>query len=119
MRMDWGDGMIGHAEFEIGGSVVMLASEFPEMHVLSPKTVGGSPSLIMLYVENVDELVERAIEAGAEVIRPVEDQFYGDRSATLRDPFGHQWTISTHIEDVDPEELQRRSDQMLAEMGKH
>jgi PhnB protein len=108
MRMDGPDGKIMHAEIVIGTSVVMLADEFPEMNVLSPLTVGGSPVLFQLYVENVDEVFRRAVEAGAVVERPVQDQFYGDRSGTLRDPFGHRWTVATHVEDVPPEELERR-----------
>ena len=117
MRMDWGGGKIGHAEIDIGGSVIMLASEFPEMNALSPKTVGGTASLVMLYVESADDVFERAISHGAEIVRPLENQFYGDRSGTLRDPFGHMWTIATHVEDIDPEELQRRSEAMLEAAG--
>ena len=108
-RMEMPDGRIGHAEFSLGSSRLMLASEFPELEALSPETVGGSPVSLMVYVEDVDETFARALAAGAAEMRPVQDQFYGDRSGTLKDPFGHRWTISTHIEDVTPEEMDRRS----------
>lgn len=108
-RMELPDGRIGHAELNLGSSRLMLASEFPEMEALSPDTVGGTPVSLMVYVEDVDELFARALAAGATELQPVRNQFYGDRSGTLRDPFGHRWTISTHIEDVTPEEMERRS----------
>ncbi len=114
MRMDMGGGRVGHAEFKIGDSRIMLASEFPEMMALSPKTVGGCPVSLLVYVANVDQVFAKAIAEGAEAIRPVENQFYGDRSGTLRDPSGHLWSVSTHIEDVEPEELERRAQEMLA-----
>ena len=107
-RHDLKGGKIAHAELQFGNSRVMLADEFPGMGVRSPKTLGGSGVSLVLYLENVDAVVTRAVEAGALVLRPLEDKFYGDRSATVEDPFGHQWTLSTHIEDVDPAELQRR-----------
>ena len=100
---------IGHAEIMIGDSVIMLADEFPDFGARSPRSIGGSPVGIHLYVEGVDALANRAIAAGAKVVRPVQDQFYGDRNGTLEDPFGHIWHISTHIEDVPPEELSRRA----------
>ncbi|MDQ4085824.1 MAG: VOC family protein [Actinomycetota bacterium] len=103
---------IGHAELQIGDAVVMLADEFPDMDVRGPRSVGGTPVTICVYVEDVDAVVERATSAGARVLRPVEDQFYGDRTGTFEDPFGHRWTIMTHVEDVDPEEMQRRMAQM-------
>lgn len=112
MQMDWGEGKIGHAEFEIGDSLLMLASEFPELEALSPKSVGGTPVSLSLYVENVDEVYARAIAAGAKEVRPLTNQFYGDRSGTILDPFGHQWSLSTHVEDVSAEELERRSNAM-------
>ncbi len=115
IRMDWGGGKIGHAEITIGDSVVMMASEFPEMGALSPKTVGGNPVSLLVYTENVDETYARAIAEGATEIRPVANQFYGDRSGTLEDPFGHRWTVSTHVEDVSEEELAKRSEAMRAE----
>lgn len=108
-RMEMPDGRVGHAEFTLGSSRLMLASEFPELEALSPETVGGTPVSLMVYVEDVDELFGRALAAGATELQPVQDKFYGDRSGTLRDPFGHRWTISTHIEDVTPEEMERRS----------
>ena len=112
MRMDWG-GKIGHAEIKIGESPVMLADEFPEQGTRSPLSLGGASSSLMLYVENSDTITEQAIAAGATVIRPIQDQFYGDRSATLGDPFGHVWTISTHVEDVSHEEMNRRAEAFL------
>lgn len=102
------EGKVGHAELKMGDSVVMLADEHPEMGQLGPESVGRSPVTIMLYVDAVDEVFRRAIEAGGTELRPVEDQFYGDRSGNLRDPFGHVWVIATHVEDVSPEEMARR-----------
>jgi PhnB protein len=110
MRFDAPGGKIGHAEIEIADSVVMLADEHPEMGYRGPRSVGGSPVSLMLYVEDVDQVVPRAIGAGAKVKQPLEDKFYGDRSATLEDPFGHVWTVSTHVEDVAPDEMKRRMD---------
>jgi PhnB protein len=112
-RMDAPGGMVGHAELMIGGSMIMLADEFPGMGFRGPKAIGGSPVSLMLYVENVDEVFKRALEAGARQVRPVADQFYGDRMGTLEDPFGHVWTIGSHIEDVSPEEMRRRSEEMM------
>lgn len=97
-----------HAEIKIGDSFIMLADEFPQMDALSPKTIGGSPVGLMLYVPNVDEVFQRATAAGAKEIRPLQNQFYGDRSGTVEDPFGHKWTIATHVEDVSHEEIERR-----------
>jgi PhnB protein len=116
MRMDGPGGMIGHAELTIGGSVIMLADEFPDMGFRGPKAFGGSPVSLMLYVPNVDEVFKRALDAGAKQLRPVADQFYGDRMGTLEDPFGHVWTIGTHVEDVSPEEMKTRHDQFVAKM---
>ena len=96
---------VGHAELKIGDSHIMLADESPEMGYLSPQTLGGTPVSILLYVEDVDGTVPRAVAAGAKLVRPIKDQFYGDRSATLHDPFGHVWTIATHIKDVSAEEM--------------
>jgi PhnB protein len=107
-RMDAPGGIIGHAEIQIGDSRIMLSDEYPEMGARSPETLGGSPVGLCIYVENVDELFKQAVAAGGKEERPVKDQFYGDRSGTLRDPFGHQWTIATHKEDVSPEEMTRR-----------
>ena len=102
-------GRIGHAEIRIGDSRVMLADEFPDHGARSPRAFGGSPVSIHLYVEDVNAMAARATAAGAKVIRPVQDQFYGDRSVTLEDPFGHTWHVATHVEDVSEEELKRRS----------
>jgi PhnB protein len=113
MRMPGPDGRIGHAELQLDGSVVMLADEFPDVGAKAPSAYGGSPVSLSVYVEDVDATFERATEAGATVVRPLENQFYGDRSATIDDPFGHRWTIHTHIEDVSPDEMARRA----AEMG--
>jgi PhnB protein len=109
MRMTQPDGRVGHAEIKIGDSPIMLADEFPEMGARSPQSLGGSPVSILLYVQDVDALTSSAIAAGAKVIRPVKDQFYGDRSGSLEDPFGHQWHIATHVEDVAPEEMKKRA----------
>ena len=108
-RMTQPDGRVGHAEIKIGDSPIMLADEFPEMGARSPQSIGGSPVSILLYVQDVDALTSSAIAAGAKVIRPVKDQFYGDRSGSLEDPFGHQWHIATHVEDVAPEEMKKRA----------
>jgi len=108
MRMPGPNGRIMHAEVRVGGAAIMLADEAPEMGIRSPETLGGSPVIILLYVEDVDAVTARAIAAGAKAVRPVQDQFYGDRSGTIADPFGHVWTIATHKEDVSPEEMQRR-----------
>jgi len=101
-------GRIGHAELVIGGSVIMLADECREMDARSPKSIGGTPVSLHLYVANVDEVVRRAIDAGATLRRAVETKFYGDRSGTVIDPWGHIWSIATHLEDVSVEEMQTR-----------
>lgn len=106
-RMPMGD-KIGHAEIKIGDSHVMLSDEWPDMNLLGPKNRGGATASMMVYVDDVDSAFDRAIDAGATEERAVQDQFYGDRSGTLVDPFGHRWTLSTHVEDVAPEEMQRR-----------
>lgn len=108
-RMMRPDGRVGHAELEIGDSRVMLADEHPEIGARSPQTIGGSPVTIHLYVEDVDATVERAVEAGAQLTRPVADQFYGDRNGGVTDPFGHVWFVATHTEDVPADELGRRA----------
>lgn len=109
LRMAQPDGRIGHAEIKIGDSVIMLADEHPEIGARSPQTIGGSPVSILLYVEDVDAVFNQAVAAGATVQRPLQDQFYGDRTGGVTDPFGHAWYISTHIEDVVPEELKKRA----------
>nr|AQQ74917.1 hypothetical protein [uncultured bacterium] len=107
-RMEQGE-KIGHAEISIGDSIVMLADEFPDMNIRGPRTIGGTPVSIMVYVEDVDAVVARAVEAGAKVQRPVQDQFYGDRMGSVEDPYGHIWHIATHKEDLTPEEISRRA----------
>jgi PhnB protein len=109
MRMPAPGGRIGHAELEIGDSVLMLADESPEIDVKGPRTVGGSPVTFSVYVEDVDAVFERALQAGATQLRPVATQFYGDRSGMFEDPFGHRWSVATHVEDVSPEEMDRRA----------
>ena len=118
MRMGPPGGQIGHAEIKIGDSFIMLADEFPDMKALSPTTIGGTAVLIMLYVNDVDDIFKRALAAGGKELHPLEDKFYGDRSGTLLDPFGHMWTISTHKEDVPPEEMQRREEAFRKKMQK-
>jgi PhnB protein len=111
MRMDGPDGTIGHAELALGDSIVMLADEYPDMGVLSPTRVGGTPVTLHTYVEDVDAVFERAVASGAKVLRPVENQFYGDRSGQFEDPFGHRWSVASHVEDVSEEEMARRAEQ--------
>ncbi|MCI1752321.1 MAG: VOC family protein [Flavobacteriales bacterium] len=119
-RITMPDGSIGHAEIEIGDSRIMLAEESLEWGNKAPKTLGGTPVCLCLYVANVDELFQQALDAGATVSGKMEVkvQFYGDRTGTLTDPFGHQWTIMTHVEDVSFEEMQKRSDALFAELKK-
>jgi PhnB protein len=109
LRMPAPGGKIGHAEIKIGDSPIMLADEFSEMGYKSPKTLGGSPVSLMIYVADVDTVFDQAIATGGKVQRPVKDQFYGDRSGTLEDPFGHVWHVATHKEDVSAEEMERRA----------
>lgn len=99
---------IGHAEIKIGDSQIMLSDEYPEMDVRSPKALGGTPASFMIYVEDVDKAFEQAVKAGGTPLQPVENQFWGDRTGTFVDPFGHKWMLGTHVEDVSPEELQKR-----------
>ena len=113
LRLASPDGKIGHAEVKIGDSHVMLADEFPEMGAKSPQSFGGSPVGLCIYLENVDAAFDKAISAGGKVERPLADQFYGDRSGTLIDPFGHKWTLATHIEDVPQAEIERRFAAMM------
>jgi PhnB protein len=115
-RMEHGEAIM-HAEIKIGDSVVMLADEFPDMGYSSPKTHGGTPVSMMIYVADVDKMFERAIAAGAKEKRPIKNEFYGDRTGTLEDPFGHVWSIATHVEDVAPEEMDRRMREMMKQMG--
>jgi PhnB protein len=109
MRISGPGGTIGHVELEIGDSVVMLSDEFPEMGVLSPSSIGGTPVTIGVYVDDVDATFARAIAAGATALMAPDDQFYGDRAGRFVDPFGHRWSVATHIEDVTPEEVERRA----------
>jgi PhnB protein len=115
MRMPSPGGKVGHAEILIGDSMIMLADEHPEMGARGPRAFGGTPVSVMVYVEDVDATVKAALAAGAKLLQPVEDKFYGDRSGTIEDPFGHHWHVSTHKEDVPDEELARRA---AAAMGK-
>lgn len=109
MRLAQPDGRIGHAELQLGDSRVMLADEVPEMDFRSPHSIGGTPVHLHLYVENVDGVVSRALAAGAKLVRPVQDQFYGDRLGSVADPYGHVWHVSTHNEDLSMEELRKRA----------
>jgi PhnB protein len=108
------DGRLGHAEIRLGDSMIMLSDEFPEYGGKAPETLGGSPVSIHLYVEDVDAFFKRALAAGARERKPVMDQFYGDRSGQLEDPFGHLWWVATHKEDIAPEEMQKRVRAMFA-----
>jgi PhnB protein len=114
VRMPGPDGKVGHAELEIGTSVIMLADVFPEMGSQSPISIGGTPVTVMVYVDDVDAVFNQAISAGATVDRPVENQFYGDRGGQFVDPFGHRWFVATHVEDVSAEEMERRSAAVLS-----
>ena len=109
MRLPAPDGKIGHAELEIGDSLIMLADVFPDMGGQTPQELGGTPVTVMVYLENVDAVFDRAIAAGATVEREVQDQFYGDRAGQFVDPFGHKWFVATHVEDVSPEDMERRA----------
>jgi PhnB protein len=108
-RMDDAQGRVGHAELQIGDSRLMLADEHPEMGYSSATTIGATPVSLHLYVEDCDEIVKHAVTAGAKLERPVEDRFYGDRNGTIHDPFGHVWTVATHVEDVSSEEMEVRA----------
>jgi PhnB protein len=114
VRMPAPEGRVGHAELQLGDSMIMLADEFPDMGVRGPKTIGGTPVSLHVYVEDVDSVFENAVQAGATALRPVEDRFYGDRSGQFEDPFGHRWDVSTHVEDVPPEEMSRRAAEAMA-----
>ena len=109
IRLDDPSGRIHHAEIRIGDSCIMLADEHPELQALSPKTIGGSPVSLHVYVEDVDAAVDRAVKAGAKLVRPVADQFYGDRTGGVEDPFGYRWFIATHKEDLTMDEIRRRA----------
>ena len=115
LRMDQPDGKVGHAELKIGDSRIMLADENPKLgqgHV-GAASVGASPVSLYLYIPDVDRVVERAVAAGAKILKPVQDQFYGDRTGFLQDPFGHLWSVATHVEDVAPQELEERMKKIM------
>ena len=117
MRMPSPGDRIGHAELEIGDSLIMLADEHPEMGIRGPKALGGSPVTISVYVEDADVVFARAMEAGATATRQVENQFYGDRSGQFDDPFGHRWNVATHVEDVPPDEMGKRAAEAMGAMS--
>jgi PhnB protein len=108
MRMPEPDGKLGHAEVEIGSAVIMLSDEFPALGIRAPSTIGGTPVTLSLYVEDVDKVFARAVDAGAIAVRPVTDQFYGDRTGQFEDPFGHRWSVATRIENLSPQEMAER-----------
>src|SRR5262249_24358274 len=114
MRMPSPGGKVGHAELNLGDTMIMLADEHPQMDARAPHAFGGSPVSLMVYVPDVDATVAKATAAGAKVVRKVENQFYGDRMGTIEDPFGHRWHVATHVEDVPPDEMAKRA----AAMGK-
>src|SRR5215217_4951534 len=117
MHMPAPEGKIGHAELELGESLIMLSDEFPEGGVRGPKSVGGTPVMISVYVEDADGVFDAALAAGAKSLRPVEDQFYGDRTGQFEDPFGHRWSVATHVQDVPPEEMERRAAEAASQGG--
>lgn len=117
VRMDAPGGKIGHAELEIGDSLVMLSDPFPQASTRPPHELGGTSASVFLYVEDVDEVVKQAVAAGATVTMEVADQFWGDRFGTITDPFGHLWSLATHVEDVPPEEMAERAKEAMAAMA--
>ena len=114
VRMPGLDGRIGHAELQLGDSMIMLADENAQMGARGPRAIGGTPVSLHVYVEDSDAVFERAVQAGARALRAVEDRFYGDRSGQFEDPFGHRWDVSTHVEDVPPEEMSKRAAAAMA-----
>jgi uncharacterized glyoxalase superfamily protein PhnB len=112
-RLTEPSGRIGHAELELGGTTLMLSDEFPELGIQGPKAIGGTSATLHLHVDDADEMIRRAVAAGAEIVREPQDHFYGERSGTLRDPFGHEWNIGHEIEKVSPVEMQRRYSEMM------
>jgi PhnB protein len=116
-RMNTPDGNVGHAQLKIGDSLFMLADEFPQMGALSPESIGGSPVSMYVYVEDVDTVFNQAVSAGATVVNPVMDMFYGDRWGHLKDPFGHFWSIATHKKDLTPDELKKAAEKAFSEMS--
>ena len=117
MRMDAPGGLIGHAELEIGDSLVMLSDAFPQSTTRPPSELGGTTAGVFLYVEDVDEVVKQAVDAGATVTMEVADQFWGDRFGSVKDPFGHVWSLATHVEDIPPEEMEERAKAAMAAMS--
>ena len=117
VRMPGPDGRIGHAEIGIGDSVIMMADTFPEMGHVDPKKLGGTPVTLTVYVEDADKTMKEALAAGAKETQPVEDKFYGDRAGQFDDPWGHRWNVMSHVEDVSPDEMQKRMAQFSAEQG--
>jgi PhnB protein len=115
VRMAGPNGKIMHAELKIGDSIVMLADENPQTGVMSPQTVGGFSAGFHVYVENADAVIQKAVENGAKALRPIKNQFYGDRSGSILDPFGHMWSVATHIEDVSPEEMRKRMNAAMSQ----
>jgi PhnB protein len=116
VRMDGPDGKVGHAELTIGASVIMLADEFPEMGARGPKSIGGTPMSLLVYVPDVDATFAKALSKGATELDAIEVKFYGDRMGTFEDPFGHKWNVATHVEDVPPDEMQQRAAKAIEEM---
>jgi PhnB protein len=114
MRMAGPGDKVGHAELQVGDALIMLADAFPDMGNREPKSIGGTPVTIHIYVEDVDDVFGRALEKGATGLRPVENQFYGDRAGQFEDPFGHRWSVATHVEDVPPDEMERRAAEMMS-----
>jgi PhnB protein len=114
MRMPAPDGRVGHAELQLGSSMIMLADENAQMDSRGPRAIGGTPVSLHVYVEDSDAAFERAVQRGAKALRAVEDRFYGDRSGQFEDPFGHRWDVSTHVEDVPPEEMSKRAAAAMA-----
>jgi PhnB protein len=116
-RMDTPDGKVAHAELEIGDGLLMIGDQFPQSTLKPPQELGGTTTGLFMYVEDVDAAVERAIDAGATVTSPVEDQFWGDRFGKISDPFGHEWQLATHTEDLTPEEIEERGKEAMAGMS--
>jgi PhnB protein len=117
VRMEAPDGRIGHAELEVGDSLVMLSDPFPQASTTPPKELGGTSASVFMYVDDVDAVVKQAVDAGATITMEVADQFWGDRFGSITDPFGHLWSIATHVEDVPPEEMEERAKAAMAAMS--
>lgn len=114
LRIDAPGGKVGHAELQIGDSLLMVADEEPDMDMRGPRSVGGTPVSLHVYVEDADAVFERAVRAGARELQPMADQFYGDRSGQFEDPFGHRWSVATHVEDVPDDEMRRRVEELMS-----